>query len=376
MPLHQHTLKNFYVYMELMLKLGKDEMAKYPFMPDAGRHLQEYGFELKQFGTDPVLNVVVKKAYDRVMTATKGSVYDTVLKDGEATDEILDMEIFSFLIAIVLIKLANRHTLVQRFALAEARRAESHLALDLSDKKDRSRAQMARRILYDVIHLDMKEHEYRYLVPVHEYLKHSAVFHEREWKLVNREVKGGSVILTIDKIVRLIRDALTTYIMSRITKSSSPGMIPGFEDLVSKLQAEADRLTPKYVMTGEYPPCIKHAISVLEDGKNLPHSGRFMLATFLLERGQTIEQIAPLFKNAPDYKEQITLYQLNHLAGNLGPTKYGCPSCDKLRIQDLCYATAECDGITIPTRFGRKKISNYTAGEPSPADQLPDQGGH
>ena len=26
-----------------------------------------------------------------------------------------------------------------------------------------------------------------------------------------------------------------------------------------------------------------------------------MLATFLLSKGQTVQQIAPLFKNAPDY---------------------------------------------------------------------------
>ena len=33
-----------------------------------------------------------------------------------------------------------------------------------------------------------------------------------------------------------------------------------------------------------------------------------MLATFLLSRGQTIQQIAPLFKNAPDYNpESYTL---------------------------------------------------------------------
>lgn len=355
--------------MELVIKLGKDEMAKYPFMPDAGRHLQEYGFTLEQFGTDPVLKAVVRQAYERVMTATRGSTYKSAIVNGRASDEILDMEIFSFLIAIVLVKLANRYTLVQRFALAEARRAESHLTRDLSDKQDRTRAQMARLILHDVIHLDMKKHEYRYLISVPEYLKHSAVFYEREWKLVNRQVRGGFVVLDTDKAVRLIRDALTTYITSRITGSSSPEMISGFEDLVSKLQAEADRLTPKYVSTGKYPPCITHAISVLAAGENLPHSGRFMLATFLLARGQTVEQIAPIFKNAPDYNEEVTLYQLNHLAGNIGSTKYRCPSCDKLRTQGLCHATAECDGITTPLQFDRKKVSgssNSSAGASSP----------
>ena len=108
--------------------------------------------------------------------------------------------------------------------------------------------------------------------------------------------------------------------------------------------------------SSEYPPCIKHAIEVLEKGENLSHSGRFMLATFLLRKGQDIEQIAPLFKNAPDYNEKVTLYQLNHLSGKTGTTQYTCPSCEKLKGQDLCFAIPECDNIINPIQFGRKRI--------------------
>ena len=340
-----------------MLRLGRDEKAKYPFMPDAGRYLQEYGFEPAQFGTDPALRVIVDKAFERVMAAVHGSVYRSDLAGGRALqDHVLDMEIFSFLIAIILIKLANRHTLVKRFALGEARRAEEHLERDLSDRQDISRAGMARSILHDVFGLDVVSQKGNYLIPVSDYLKHSAEFHEREWKLVNRRVEGGFVILHPKKTVRLVRHALTVYIASRIRDSPSPDMIPGLEDMVARLTAEADRLTPKYVVTGEYPPCIKHAISVLENGENLPHSGRFMLATFLLERGQSVEEIAPLFKNAPDYNKGVTMYQLNHLSGaSPGAVRYNCPSCDKLRAQDLCFAIPECDTIRNPMQFGRTR---------------------
>ncbi|MDE0266147.1 MAG: hypothetical protein OXK17_03870, partial [Thaumarchaeota archaeon] len=339
-----------------MLVLGKDEKAKYPFLADAGRHLQEYGFELPQFGTDPALRAVVDKAHERVMAATGGSVYRSGLADGRAVqDRMLDVEILSFLIAIVLIKLANRHTLVRRFALSEARRAESYLAGDLSDRRDRSRADMARRILHDLFGLKVGVSDYRYLIPVPDYLKHSSVFHEREWKLVNRQVEDGHVILRPDKTVRLIRHALTTYISEKIRASPVPDTIPGLEGMVAELAAVADKLTPTYESTGENPPCIKHAINVLKSGENLPHSGRFMLATFLLARGRPVEEIAPLFKNAPDYSERVTMYQLNHLSGGTGGVKYNCPSCDKLRTQNLCFAVPECDGIITPLQFGRRR---------------------
>ncbi|MDE0396220.1 MAG: DNA primase, partial [Candidatus Poribacteria bacterium] len=252
-----------------MLKLGRDELTKYPFMPDAGRYLQEYGFELSQFGEDPTLRIISKRAFERVMVSTRGEIYKPELVHGTASlGHTLDVEILSFLIAIVLIKLTNRHTLVRRFALSEARRAESYLAGDLSDRRDRSRAGMARRILYDLFGLKVGVSDYRYLIPVPDYLQHSSVFHEREWKLVNRQVEDGHVILKPDKTVRLIRHALTTYISDKIRDSPVPDMIPGLEGMVAELAAVADRLTPTYESTGENPPCIKHAINVLKSGEN------------------------------------------------------------------------------------------------------------
>jgi DNA primase large subunit len=145
--------------------------------------------------------------------------------------------------------------------------------------------------------------------------------------------------------------------ISKITNAPTPPMIPGLENIVNELTSIGKDLTPSYtVTTGEYPPCIKHAIDILEKGENLPHSGRFMLATFLLSKGQSVQQIAPLFKNAPDYNERVTLYQLNHLSGTSGSgTQYSCPSCEKLKTQSLCFATSDCDNIINPLQFGRKK---------------------
>ena len=42
--------------------LVQDEMAKYPFMADAGQYLKDKGFTLEQFGSDPDLKLFVDKA--------------------------------------------------------------------------------------------------------------------------------------------------------------------------------------------------------------------------------------------------------------------------------------------------------------------------
>ncbi len=341
-----------------MLELGPDEYAKYPFMADVGRYLKDKGFPLTQFGTDPDLKPSVEKAFHRLKVSTEGGIYKSELIDGQASKpNVLELEVFSFLLAIVLIKLTGMNTLIKRFSLAEARRAEQHLEKDLGKASEKSKIDLAIRIIYDLFGIEVTKQNDFFEIPVADYLKHSISFHEREWKLINRIVENGKVLLTHEKTVRLIRKELGNYINSKIINAPTPPMIPGFEKMVDELINICKKLTPSFTLTtGEYPPCIKHAIEELEKGENLSHSGRFMLATFLLARGQSVEQIAPLFKNAPDYNERVTLYQLNHLSGTSGSgTKYLSPSCEKLKTQNLCYAIPECDNIINPIQFGKKR---------------------
>ncbi|KEQ57394.1 putative DNA primase large subunit protein [Marine Group I thaumarchaeote SCGC RSA3] len=340
-----------------MLSLGQDEIAKYPFLADAGQYLKDKGFTLEQFGTDPDLKELITKAYERIQVAADGKIYKSDLVGDQVSREAaLPREVFSFLLAIVLLKLSGMHTLIKRFALAEARRAEKYLEKDLANISDESKKQLAIRIIDDLFSVQIEKLDDYFVIPVSDYLKHSINFHEREWKLINRHVEKGQVFLTPHETVRLIRKELGTYINSKIVNAKTPTMIPGFEDSVNKLVMLSKKFSTFTMTTGEYPPCIKHAIDVLEKGENLPHSGRFMLATFLLSKGQSVQQIAPLFKNAPDYNERVTLYQLNHLAGTSGSgTQYSCPSCEKLKTQSLCFATSECEGIITPLQFGKKR---------------------
>lgn len=340
-----------------MITLGKDEIAKYPFLADAGQYLKDKGFTLQQFGTDPDLRLSVDKALNRVLVSADGKIYKSDLIDGEASkDYVLEREVFSFLLAIVLLKLTGMTTLIKRFALAEARRAEKFLEKDLGNISDESKKELAIKIIDDLFSIQIQKQDDFFIIPIANYLTHSINFHEREWKLINRHVENGFVFLTSHETVRLIRKELGNYISSKILNAKTPSMISGFEEPVEKLISLSKKFVTHTVSTGEYPPCIKHAIEVLEKGENLPHSGRFMLATFLLAKNQPVEQIAPLFKNAPDYNERVTLYQLNHLAGSSGSgTQYACPSCEKLKTQNLCFAIPECDNIFNPLQFGKKR---------------------
>lgn len=337
-----------------VLKLGTEEIAKYPFLTEAGNYLKEKGFTLEQFGKDEDLRPIIEIAFQRIETAADGKIFNS-----DFNVKNLDVEVFSFLVAVILLKQSAMNTLIKRFSLAEARRAEKFLEKDLSDINNRAKEQLAIKIIKDLFSMDIQKSDDYFVIPVIDYLKHATHFYEQEWKLVNRLVDNGNVFLTPHETVRLIRKELDNFISSKIHSASIPSIPESFKKPVDALVSLAKKFSVQTVETGESPPCIKHALDILNKGENLPHSGRFMLATYLLNKGQTIEEIAPLFKNAPDYNEKITLYQLKHLAGNFGSgTKYACPSCDKLKSEDLCFAIPECANIINPLQFGRKKISN------------------
>jgi DNA primase large subunit len=341
-------------YIAYVLKLGTEEIAKYPFLTEAGNYLREKGFTLEQFDKDEDLRPIIGLALSRIETAANGKIFNS-----DFNIKNLDIEVFSFLIAVILLKQSGMNTLIKRFSLAEARRAEKFLEKDLADINNTTKEQLAIKIIRDLFAMEIQKHDDYFVIPVPDYLKHATHFHEKEWKLVNRLVDNGNVFLSAHETVRLIRKELDNFISSKIQSASIPLIPDSFKKPVSDLMNLAKKFSVQFVETTEYPPCIKHAIEILSKGENLPHSGRFMLATYLLNKGQTIEDIAPLFKNAPDYNEKVTLYQLKHLAGNFGSgTKYSCPSCDKLKSENLCYAIPECDNIINPLQFGRKKITN------------------
>ena len=83
---------------------------------------------------------------------------------------------------------------------------------------------------------------------------------------------------------------------------------------------------------GDDPPCIQNLLAQLKNGENLPHMARWTLAVYLLHRGKSVDQIVDLFRTAPDFKERITRYYVEH-AKKKG---YKMPSCAKIKSYGLC----------------------------------------
>jgi hypothetical protein len=103
--------------------------------------------------------------------------------------------------------------------------------------------------------------------------------------------------------------------------------------------------------------CMKEALRLLENGSNVPHYGRFLMATYLLAVGKTVEEIMSIFPKSPDFKKSVTQYQIEHIAGMKGGhTKYTVPSCRTLQTHSFCFKDpVKCYEISSPLQYPSKK---------------------
>jgi DNA primase large subunit len=329
-------------------------LAKYPFLQEASAYIQESKFDFAEFDRPEMIHII-NRAVEKLENELKGKIYSNL-------DEY-EIEIMTFLVSLLLIKSIGLEEVSKKCSLFEAMRVERFLSTDLSiERSSQKKKLLVQKIFQDLfdINIDVDSTSSICKLSVPDYLLRASKMYEQEWKLINRSVKDGYVYLDTDEAVRLIRNELSNLIYTRI-KNMKIYEVPII------IKSKADELRKKYsgryvyrnqFKILEYPPCIKHAMEIINKGENLPHSARFMLATYMLAIGKTEEEVIEIFKNSPDYNEKITRYQVEHLAGKKGShIKYSVPSCDRLRSEDLCFAVKECENLINPIQFGRRKLT-------------------
>lgn len=334
----------------MSIRMGTGDLAKYPFLNEARDYLRQSGFGWEELDK-PEMAEIIDMAAERILAGVNGQINDSL--------DRYEKEILIFIVSLIMVKSISMEPVLKKYALAEARRAEKFLTEDLKRQTEQQRRALFSKIFEDLfsLRIDVAEDGRLFKVKVTDYLLRSSHFHEQEWKIINRLVSRGFVYLDADEVVRLVRNELAVLIHDRVAAMSLPAIPQAIKEKADYLRTSlAPRLQYRTYAVTEYPPCVKHALEVMGRGENLPHSARVMLATYMLAIGKQTDEIVELFKNAPDFNEKITRYQVEHLAGTKGSrVKYSVPSCEKLRNENLCFATEDCAGITNPVQFGRWK---------------------
>lgn len=319
--------------MSQIIKFGSKDLIKYPFLKDSKEYLS--GFSVESIGNDKQLKPVFDRAFDRIMSSIYGNSYT------ESTS--VHEEILSFFVALVMLRITNVTFFSKKFAMSEAMKSQKHMEKDLA-----LNPRMIYGILFEFFGVDMEHDGDNYKIKVADYLKHSVNFKDLPWKLVNRDVRKGYVYLDRHDAVRLFRNELQYQIQQRIMNSPRVGNMPMFESYVGELLKKAEQFNVQPPdLIKDIPPCVKDALNTMENGENLAHSGRFLIASFYMTRGASVDDVIGYFKKAPDFNERVTRYQLEKIRDG----EYKCPGCDKLNTQGLCRKTVDCGNITNPLAF-------------------------
>jgi DNA primase large subunit len=330
------------------------EAAKYPWSKDARALLKSSDVSLIDIATNPR---VLKRAKQRLLSSldTKSGRQDF---DEDVDDYI---ELTSFFVAKAIIDAVGSMFLRRRWATVEAKRAEHFLHKE-SDIKLASIAkhEFGWKLTSEINRVAGRE--FSHSLHFANYLSSAANFHEREWKLVNKRLIDGLVLLRRGEAARVLGAAIEHLLVSDIkrVKAEFPSNIQQvYEEIEEKVRSRTTRMQQE--MNGEilpdaYPPCMKVLLADMKEGKPLSHIARFAITAFLLNVGMDVDSILELFMKTPDFREDLARYQIQHIAGQRGSTAYISPGCPYMVSVRLCTNKDKlCERIRHPLSYYRRR---------------------
>ncbi|HMK47219.1 MAG TPA: DNA primase regulatory subunit PriL [Methanocella sp.] len=321
--------------------------AKYPFTQKALSYVRERNFSLD--------DIVQKPAYGQVRTLAKRRVLNAI--NGEMhRNEILpdpDRELLSYPVARMLVALVEDQYLIKRFALMESKHAYDLLL----SEGDEGLIDIGRD--FD-ISARIKDREFVFHFTG--YLRYASGLRNLEWKLINRKIISGMVHLPREAYARLLEEAIRERVQSGFGANIPDNLKPHLEPYLVEIRKSMDQLKlekglideDEVVEQDSFPPCMKNLLLDLQKGTNLPHTARFALTSFLANIGLDKDQIMDLYRMAPDFREDMTRYQVQHITGGSG-TAYTCPSCKTMMTYGNCVGKNKlCEYVAHPLVFYRK----------------------
>jgi DNA primase large subunit len=338
-------------------------------MKEAAEHVRRIGLKIDELDSEEYVQFL-DRAEKRVRDALDDmSAYARIQPRDDPRE--IEIEIFSFPIAVMLVVGTEDSFIKSRYALAEAKRASSLLR----DEEKEKLSEVANNFNWNIrLVNDFSLQPYGFAVSFPVFLRNATGFHDKNWKLVNHLLINGEVYLTGREVSRLLEEEVRRYIEEKVdTKIKSlPTNIMARVTQLRQLAAEKREQIrieemPKRVVMEAFPSCIKGVYDRIAAGRPASHIGRFALTSFLLNIGMSEEDVFKFFRSVSDFNERMTRYQIEHIAGTRGSgTKYTPPNCATLRTHGICISPdPECRGAVNPLVCYKRKLQNLPEEEQS-----------
>ncbi len=331
-----------------------ETLSKYPFLDLAKQYVKDNNLSVKELLDDPLYERARLIGVERLDNAfNKRNVGERSL----ATESDCIMELLSYPIARMIAVCIEDIYFKRRYALGEA----VHAYKNLLNEPTSFLIEISKEFNLNVNYSEEKNFISIFFV---DYL-HYAPTRYKEWKMINREMKNGFIFISHKDLARIIQEALRSRINNELdTRNCSKTIYKTFSDDILRIKNSV-MLHRKNIETApigkldntKLPPCMKRIISAIKAGENVPHMGRFAVVSFLNSLKLSTNDILNIFSTAPDYEEERTRYQVEHITGKISSTSYTPPGCDKMRTYGIC-PTDEIDDLC---KRKRHPLSYYKA---------------
>ncbi len=328
-------------------------LAKYPFLSETRQYIKDHG--------PAIPDLLHNLPYERARL-TSIERLDNALKDSDvgerslATDADCIMEILSYPLARMITACINDPYFKRRYALGEAYHTYKYLLTEPTSFLAAIAIELGLHVHYTP--------ETRLQLHFKDYLRYAPTTY-KEWKMVNRELTKGYVALSHKDLTRVVQETLRARINTELAdRPCDDDVTRAFADDIRRLQAvlqqrhqRQDAAPVGTLQPSCLPPCMTDLLVATQAGENVPHMGRFALVAFFNSLKLSPADIQRLFSTAPDFEEEKTRYQIDHITGATSSTSYKCPGCDKMRTYGICPID-KMDGLC---RRIRHPLNYYTA---------------
>jgi DNA primase large subunit len=337
------------------VEFTKNDLAIYPFLKETAEYIRPLDLQIEDL-TSAGMEQILRRAEERVREAI---ISATITRNPKK----IDLEISSYPVALLLVTATENSFIRKRYALAEAKQASTDLAGEPKEKILKIAENFGWKL--SLLPKQSSELPYEFVLPFTDYLRNTTHLREKKWKLINRILIDGNVYLNQNDIARLLEEEIRKYIEKRLElakPSKYPLQIMDIAERIKKLSVEKIGAAemegfPKVVVQEAFPPCIKALYEAASSSRHLSHVGRFTLTSFLVNIGMPPEKVSELFKSFSDYNERLTLYQVEHIAGERGSrTRYMPPKCETLQTHGVCTNSDDlCQRVRHPLAYYRRK---------------------
>ncbi|MBN1234963.1 MAG: DNA primase large subunit PriL [Methanotrichaceae archaeon] len=337
-------------------------ISDYPFTEEAASQVRAAGYSLESILGKTSFKTVRGRAAERVAGAISGTISE---REANTQAELL-AELLSYPLARVMVSCLDDSILLRRYALAEAKLAYKRMQ---NEKEGLT-------TLADDLGLHAQGPG-PYKIHFAEYIRAAHGMHSPKWKLTNRDLFQGYLTITEEELKRIMEEAARERVLKGLPLPVDEKICATLQEYLGPLKEQLEIIRDREkvdlgkVEEGAFPPCIKKMLSDVAKGTNLAHSARFALVSFLLQINMTADEVVSIFNTSPDYDEERTRYQVEHIAGASG-THYKPPACATMATYGNCPGEDElCRRIRHPLSYYERRVRTF---KPLPPEKEQKQG--